>query len=97
MSYFLETKNDRYESDKDHQLCIAFAGLLASFFGLISGDAVMDHFMTLICSICLIYSYFEFNKTINPIIKTDCAKDGAACLSSPASCFVLCRKRVVTA
>lgn len=46
-------------------LCIGLLGIAAATFELLKGDAFMDHLMTIICGVSLIYGSIEFGKTKN--------------------------------
>ncbi|WP_299225534.1 hypothetical protein [uncultured Psychroserpens sp.] len=43
-------------------LFIGSAGLSAAFFGIVNGDAITDHLMTIVCGSSLIYGYFQLKK-----------------------------------
>lgn len=40
-------------------LCIGTAGLSAAVFGLVNGDAFLDHVFTLVCGASLVYGYYQ--------------------------------------
>lgn len=49
-------------------LGIGIMGLSAASFGWINGDAFMDHLITMICGVSLIFGYFTIHKTENSLI-----------------------------
>ena len=49
-------------------LGVGILGISAACFGWINGDAIMDHLITMICGVSLIFGYFTIHKTENSLI-----------------------------
>ena len=50
------------KSTKYVLLLIGLAALAVSFYGLIKGDALLDHVISIVCGLSLLFGYFQINK-----------------------------------